>query len=491
MESIKTSMEARLMQICTQEITTTSSYEEVLWHQLLESLRDEYGIAIFNSWFAHMKLQGINYNVLTITVPSRFIRDLIIKNYFPKIREIVTEFDQNINVIEIVTKANRPTIAVSETAEASTTAINDNASEATKSTIERPQNDNVDRFNLSSHVDSQHTFANFIVGDSNKIAFATAKACAEGNKQVLSQQVLYLHSSVGMGKTHLLHAVANHIMQAQPEVKVAYMSAEKFMYHFIMSLRNNNVYDFKEELRSVDILLIDDIQFIIGKNSTQQEFANTVGALVESGKTIVVTADKAPYNLKLDDRTKSRLAGGLVAEIKPAEFDLRKKIIAAKAQLLDVSIPEDALVYIAKNISASVRELEGALNKLVTHTTLIGLDVTLAAAKEVLDDNIQAYVVKVSVEKIMEAVANYYGVTPEDIKSKGRSAKIVAPRQVTAFIAKQMTDLSLQEIGQKLGGRDHATIIYSINKLEKTLNADPNAASDVEQIMDVLGSACY
>ncbi len=453
------------------------SENEELWIAVLESLKDEYGLATYNSWFAHLSFQEIRDNTLKITAPSKFIRECVINNYFKKIKQLVSDIDKSVKIIDLRVKQNRPVPVNKE----KKPHFNDNQNSGI----------NVEEYEssyLSSNLDRKFTFDNFVVGNSNKLAFMASKAIAEG-KINGSANVLFLHGAVGMGKTHLLQAIAAYINTTQPNRNAAYLSAEKFMHQYILSLKNNSSLGFREHLRSLDILLIDDIQFICGKSSTQQEFANTFNALAEAGKIVVISSDRSPYQLlELDGRTRSRLAGGLVVEIKTADFALRYEILKAKANNLNLDLGSEVLEFIAQSVTSSIRELEGTLNNLALYALNFGMEINLRTTKEILKDCILAHEVNVTIDKIIDVVVNYYGITAKELLSKSRESKYVLPRQIAAFIAKQLTNKSLKDIGNALGKRDHATVIYSIKKLEERMAEDKSVNDDITKIIDMIGA---
>jgi chromosomal replication initiator protein len=443
---------------------------EEAWGEALENLRQEFGDATFKSWFSHLTYQEFKDGVLTITAPSTFIREWMITNYMKSINKHVLMSNPQVRKVDLRVKPNRAKLPC---------ITNDNAE--TGEVID----ENCDI--LASKLDPRFTFENFVSDPSNKVAYAAAKAIAEGKKLPTDSNILFIHSPVGMGKTHLIQSIASYIRENYKRKKVAYLSAEKFTHLYVKAIRSNDVVNFKEKLRGADVLLLDDLQFICGKNSTQQEFINIFNALTESNRKVVVTCDVSPYSLNLDSRSKSRLTGALVAEIKHADYDMRLEVLKAKAEMLKVKVPQNVSELIAKNITSSIRELEGALNKVITHSSLAEAEITVESVQEILRDNLQAHEQKLSVEQIMEVVARFYEVKVADITSKSRAAKFVTPRQVSAFLAKQLTTKSLQDIGHKLGGRDHATVIYSIKKLEDRTAADKSVANDIARIIEQLG----
>ena len=335
------------------QLENTNNGFSLIWQPLLDELRKAFGEATFRSWFSHFELGEINNGVMIITVPTKFIKEWIINNYFNNIKEIVSKLDKSVTHLEIKTRlpSNR-LIATSKPVD------NDNI---TRLTVKEDKSD-IFNFNLNSHF----TFKNIVVGNYNKVAFESAKSLA-GNKDLNGNNILFIQSSFGMGKTHLLQAIAAHIKATDPNKKVAYLSAEKFMYLFIRSIKNNDLITFKENFREADVLLIDDLQFICGKNSTEQELINTVTALTESSKKVAIACDTSPYNLNIDVRAKSRLTGGLVVQINNPAYELRLEILRSKAEQLSTVINDSILELIALNITSSIRELEGALNKLVSY----------------------------------------------------------------------------------------------------------------------------
>jgi len=447
---------------------------EEAWNTALEQLHTEFGDATFRSWFVHLTYQEFREGVLTLTAPSAFIKDWIATNYIKAINKYALISNPLVKKVDLRVKANRSNSLKCIT--------NDNSEKSS------PIDINCDIF--ASKLDPKLTFENFVTDSSNKMAFAAAKAISNNKGLPTDTNILYIHSPVGMGKTHLLQSIASEIRANSKKLKVAYLSAEKFTHLYVKAVRSNEVINFKEKLRGADVLLIDDLQFICGKNSTQQEFINIFNALTESNRKVVVTSDSSPYQLNLDPRSKSRLTGALVAEIKHADFDFRMKILKSKAKLLNANVPNEVLELISQNITSSVREVEGALNKVITHSSLVDEAITLESTQDILKENLKAHEKDLSIDQIIEMVAKFYEVSISDILSKSRAAKFVTPRQICAFLAKQLTTKSLQEIGHKLGGRDHATVIYSIKKLEDRTSANKNIANDIAKIIEQLGRVC-
>jgi chromosomal replication initiator protein len=336
-------------------------------------------------------------------------------------------------------------------------------------------------------LDARYTFENFIVGKPNELAYAAARRVAESDTIFFNP--LFLYGGVGLGKTHLMHGIAWHIHQHRPNRKVIYMSAEKFMYQFVRALRLKDIISFREQFRSVDVLMIDDVQFISGKDSTQEEFFHTFNALVDQKKQIVLSADKSPSDLQgIEERMSSRLGWGLVADIHPTTYELRLGILQSKAEKLSHTIPQDVIEFLAHKITSNIRELEGALNRIVAHASLVGTIITLDMVQNVLRDLLRANERYVTVEEIQRQVADYYNVRASDMHSDRRLRVVARPRQVAMYLSKKLTSKSLPEIGRKFGGRDHTTVMHAVKRIEELHNEDPSIRKDLEMLERLLGN---
>ena len=340
---------------------------------------------------------------------------------------------------------------------------------------------------LSAPLDTRYVFENFVVGKPNEFAYAAAKRVAESDH--VSFNPLFLYGGVGLGKTHLMHAIAWEIRQRTPSRKVVYLSAEKFMYSFVRALRNQDTVSFKEQFRSVDVLMIDDVQFIAGKDATQEEFFHTFNALVDQGRQIVLSADKSPSSLEeIGDRLRSRLASGLVADLHPTTFELRLGILDAKAEQLGVLVPQKVKEFLAHKITSNVRELEGALTRLVAHAQLVGGGLTLETTQDLLQDLLRAHDRRLTMEEIQKRVAEHFKIRVSDMSSARRSRAVARPRQVAMYLSKQLTSRSLPEIGRAFGGRDHTTVMHAVRKIEELVKSDSAFAEDVELLTRMLES---
>jgi chromosomal replication initiator protein len=339
-------------------------------------------------------------------------------------------------------------------------------------------------------LDPRFSFEAFIVGKPNEFAYACARRVAE-HPASQGFNPLFLYGGVGLGKTHLMHAMGLELARREGAMptSVAYMSAEKFMYRFIGAIRSHSAMEFKESLRSVDVLMIDDLQFLIGKDGTQEEFFHTFNALVDAGKQIVVSADKSPSDLSgLEDRLRTRLGCGMVADLHATTFELRISILESKAVRAGVHVPPRVLEFLAHKITTNVRELDGALNRLIAHANLFGRPVTLEATQEVLHDILKAHDRRVTIEEIQKKVAEHWNIRLTDMSSARRARAVARPRQVAMYLAKQLTSRSLPEIGRKFGNRDHTTVMHAVARVTEIMGLDAGFAEDVELLRRMLES---
>ncbi len=334
---------------------------------------------------------------------------------------------------------------------------------------------------FSSPLDPRFTFNDFVTGKPNELAVAAARRIAQGEQVTFNP--LFLHGGVGLGKTHLLHGIAWELRARLPGRKVLYLSAEKFMYQFIRALRFRDVMNFKELFRSVDVLLIDDVQFIADKDNTQEEFFHTFNALVDQRKQIVVSGDKSPSEMGgITERLRSRLCWGLVVDIHPTTYELRLSILQAKAEKLSIAVPPEVIDFLARKITANVRELEGALNRLVAHAELVGRRISLETAHELLRDLVRANDRVLTIEMIQKETASHFNVRLNDLLSPRRARHIARPRQVAMYLCKQLTARSLPEIGERFDKRDHTTVMHAVKRVEQLMDDDPTLREDVDRL---------
>lgn len=407
-----------------------------------------------------------------LSAPTRFMRDWVESQYGDRLTRLWTSEIEEIKGVNIVLESGAPATPAAGNAQS-------RAIPAAAVKYEGANND------VGAPLDPRFTFENFIVGKPNELAFAAARRVAEA--EAVPFNPLFLYGGVGLGKTHLMHAIAWQLRQTRPDRRVIYLSAEKFMYQFIRAVRYKDTMAFKDQFRSVDVLMIDDVQFIAGKDSTQDEFFHTFNALVDQNHQVIISADKSPNDLEgMEERMKSRLGWGLVADIHPTTYELRLGILEAKAEQLEVPIPQKVLEFLAHKITSNVRELEGALNRIGAYAKLVGRQVTLENTQDVLHDILRANDRRVTIEEIQKRVAEHYNIRLSEMYSARRARAVARPRQVAMYLAKQLTARSLPEIGRKFGGRDHTTVMHAVRKVDELRSVDRSFAEDVELLRRML-----
>ena len=452
------------------------------WSKIRLILKSRLGKNIFKNWIESIELVKIEKKSAFFNVPNSFIANWIDRNY----RETIIETFKNeeIFIDEILfdyNNVNSPSFSNEE----NSYKIKDNKSSHLKHNLD---NKNIEL--PSSPLDKRFTFDRFVVGKPNELAHAAAKRVSETGPVTFNP--LFLYGGVGLGKTHLMHAIAWQIKKTNPYSRMLYLSAEQFMYRFVQALRFKDMYGFKEIFRSVDILMVDDVQFIAGKESTQDEFFHTFNALVEQGKQLVISGDRAPGEIDgLEDRIKSRLAWGLVVDLHPTDYELRLGILQSKVEIQSklhpgININNGILEFLAHRISSNVRVLEGSLTRLFAYASLVGRPIDIDMAQECLADILRISERKVTIEEIIRKVADHYNLRMSDMISARRSRTISRPRQLAMFLAKNLTAKSLPEIGRRFGGRDHTTVIHAVKKIEELKNKDLQIAEEVEILRRML-----
>lgn len=455
----------------TAAISTNQPSANALWEQIKIQLSKQLGSATFKSWFMPLQCVAFEAGVLRLSAPTKFIADWIEGHYVAKIKAV-----SPVKLVDIKIVVIRPT-------ELQTLAI---AAEKA-ALVPAPETAGVVDFaeynsSISSRIDPRFRFDNFVVAQSNRLAQAAALRVAQMGADS-GFNPLFLQSGVGLGKTHLMHAIANYCAEKSPEKKVIYLSAEKFLHSFIRSLRDKKALEFKEELRSADILMIDDFQFICGKKSTQEEFFHTFDALVDDGKQLVISCDRCPSEFEnLPERLRSRLGSGLVADIAAADYELRLQILQKKTQQSGQVVADDVLQFLADKIASNVRELEGALNRVTARAQLVGAEISIATTTEFLADLLKISPKKLSVDAIVTKVAVHYGISEAQLMSKSRAQQIANARQVAIFLAKKLTQKSYPEIGRMFAGRDHSTIIHSCKKVESLMLISSSFSAEIEAL---------
>lgn len=464
-----------------------AAIDQAEWDRVKTRLKQEFGDSAYKSWLTPIIATGLRDGEVELSVPTRFMRDWITTHYAERIRALWNGENPSVRKITLKVEAGKaeapkPAVPTSVSAPRPQAFARVPARPASSESTGQPLGPD-----LSAPLDARYVFENFVVGKPNEFAYAAAKRVAESDQ--VSFNPLFLYGGVGLGKTHLMHAIAWEIRQRTPHRRVIYLSAEKFMYSFVRALRNQDTVSFKEQFRSVDVLMIDDVQFIAGKDATQEEFFHTFNALVDQGRQIVLSADKSPSSLEeIGDRLRSRLASGLVADLHPTTFELRLGILDAKAEQLGVAVPQKVKEFLAHKITSNVRELEGALTRLVAHAQLVGGSLSLETTQELLQDLLRAHDRRLTMEEIQKRVAEHFKIRLSDMSSARRSRAVARPRQVAMYLSKQLTSRSLPEIGRAFGGRDHTTVIHAVRKIEELVKLDTAFAEDVELLTRMLES---
>ncbi|HOZ31470.1 MAG TPA: chromosomal replication initiator protein DnaA [Tabrizicola sp.] len=443
------------------------------WGQIREELIKRVGKNNYVTWIEPLKLSHLKNGVARFEVPTTFFGDWVQRNYADHIRMHLASTGATVDRLEFSVGAVESRAA--------------DPKPAAKPVRARPAND----ADLpGAPLDARFTFDSFVVGKPNELAHAAARRVAEGGP--VSFNPLFLYGGVGLGKTHLMHAIAHELQQGRPELRVLYLSAEQFMYRFVQALRERQIMDFKELFRSVDVLMVDDVQFIAGKDSTQEEFFHTFNALVDQNKQIVISADRAPGEIKdLEDRIKSRLQCGLVVDLHPTDYELRLGILQQKVdfyrnQYRGLVLADGVLEFLAHRITTNVRVLEGALTRLFAFASLVGREITLDLAQDCLADILRSSDRKLTIEEIQRKVAEHYNIRLSDMIGPKRLRNIARPRQVAMYLAKQLTPRSLPEIGRRFGGRDHTTIMHGVRKIEELMAIDSQLADDLQLLRRLL-----
>ena len=453
------------------------------WARIRARLRQEVGDVEYRTWLRQMTLQGSEEGTAIVSLPTRFLRDWVRDHYGDRLKQLFGAEAGEVRNVELrVAAARKPEAAGEALPDPAPLALAENL---TVPAAAAPAPD-ASRNDWLVPLDARFTFDSFVVGKPNEFAHACARRVAESPAQA-GFNPLFLYGGVGLGKTHLMHSIAWALRERDPAMSVAYMSAEKFMYRFIAALRSHNTMEFKTQLRSVQVLMVDDLQFLIGKDNTQEEFFHTFNALIDAGKQIILSADKAPNDLSgIEDRLRTRLSAGIVADLHATTYELRLSILQAKANHAGVEVPARVQELLARKIASNVRDLEGALNRLVAHAKLFGRPVTLESAPEVLTDILRSHDKRLTIDDIQRKVSEHYNIRLAEMSSARRSRAVARPRQVAMYLAKQLTSRSLPEIGKRFGDRDHTTVLHAVKKITELMAEDPSFAEDVALLRKML-----
>ena len=440
-----------------------------LWAKALQEIEKKLSKPSFETWLKSTKAHALQNDTLIITAPNEFARDWLESRYLHLIAETIYD----LTGAELGIKFIIPQNQLDEEFELKTP-----EKKATKNDEPAEHSQNM--------LNQKYTFDTFVIGSGNRFAHAASLAVAEAPAKAYNP--LFLYGGVGLGKTHLMHSIGHYVQEHNPNAKVVYLSSEKFTNEFINSIRDNKAVEFRNKYRNVDILLIDDIQFLAGKESTQEEFFHTFNTLHEESKQIVISSDRPPKEIPtLEDRLRSRFEWGLITDITPPDLETRIAILRKKAKAEGLDIPNEVMLYIANQINTNIRELEGALIRIVAYSSLINKDINADLAAEALKDIIPSSRPKViTIFEIQKVVGQHYSVKLEDFKAKKRTKSIAFPRQIAMYLSRELTDSSLPKIGEEFGGRDHTTVIHAHEKITKLLNTDTQLQKQINEIITQL-----
>jgi chromosomal replication initiator protein len=436
-----------------------------IWEQTLNIIKGEMSEVSFNTWIKSCEPISINDDTLKLSVPNDFTKDILEQRYkslLVQALKIVSSKKYNIDFLlhSEFTVDETPDIKKEDNKPSAVT-VNDE---------------------MSATLNPKYTFDSFVIGNSNRFAHAASLAVAESPAKAYNP--LFIYGGVGLGKTHLMHAIGHYILQGNPKAKVVYVSSEKFTNELINAIKDDNNEEFRNKYRKVDVLLIDDIQFIAGKERTQEEFFHTFNTLHDANKQIILSSDRPPKEIPtLEDRLRSRFEWGLIADIQPPDFETRMAILKKKADVENLSVANEVMVYIATKIKSNIRELEGALIRIVAYSSLTNREITVDLASEALKDIISnKQGTHVTVDTIQDAVSSYFNLRVEDLKSQRRTRNVAYPRQIAMYLSRKLTDMSLPKIGEEFGGRDHTTVIHAYEKISASLKTDEVLQNTVNDI---------
>ena len=448
--------------------TAKISSEKIDWSEVQIRMRSNFGNDIFESWLKKINFVEEFKNYILLSVSTRFIRDWITSRYLDEILRIIKEFNKNITRIEL--KINE---------------ANAENNEESKNFVNKKENVSFikDSFLQYNRIDQSKNFDNFIIGQSNKLAFEASKKVTEN---LAHYNPLYIYAGVGMGKTHLLNSIGSILKSSN---KIMFISAERFMYQFVKSIKSNEMVKFKDYFRSTDVLIIDDIQFMNGKEAMQEEFFHTFNALIEKGSQVVVSADRSPNKLsRIQERIKSRFSGGLVIDIQKPDFELRYKIVQTKIEELNIlnsnqiKISEEVKKFISTEIKTSIREIVGAINRVVSFSRIYNKEPNLLEVKIILKDLLNLSENNITIDQIQSLVCKFFKISKNEMLSARRSRYLVRPRQTAIYLTKILTSKSLPEIGREFSNRDHTTIIHSVKTIEKLKKNDLELSANIDTL---------
>ncbi|EGL83540.1 Chromosomal replication initiator protein dnaA [Caldalkalibacillus thermarum TA2.A1] len=444
-----------------------------LWARVLQEIKDKVSKPSYETWLESTQAHALENDTLVIVAPNEFIRDWLDNHYRPLISETVFDITGVKLNLKFILPQHEPIEDV-------------DVSVAFRKTEPKPKVSSAGEEHYHGMLNPKYTFDSFVVGAGNRFAHAASLAVAEAPAKAYNP--FFIYGGVGLGKTHLMQAIGHYVLENNPEARVVYTTSEKFTNEFINAILDNKTTEFRNKYRNVDVLLVDDIQFLAGKEQTQEEFFHTFNTLHEEAKQIVISSDRPPKEIPtLEDRLRSRFEWGLITDITPPDLETRIAILRKKAKAENLDIPNEVLVYIADLINTNIRELEGALTRVVAYSTMTNQDISTELAQEALKDIAPSNKPHlITIAHIQQVVADHFGLKVEDLKGKKRTKSIAYPRQVAMYLSRELTDSSLPKIGQEFGGRDHTTVIHAHEKIKKDLQKDTSFQKIVEHLIKVI-----
>ncbi|MGM0369443.1 MAG: chromosomal replication initiator protein DnaA [Bacillota bacterium] len=449
---------------------------EQIWEQSLKKIESKLSTPSFETWFQPTDILAIQQNTVLIEVPNDFAKDWLETRYSKLIKEAFLETTDNSYEIKFIIPEMEDEIILEEDEPPQEDEIQN-----------EPEEDKTITNEVQADLNPEYTFDTFVIGSSNQFAHAASLAVAEAPAKAYNP--LFLYGDVGLGKTHLMHAIGNYVLNHNSDLQIMYLTSEEFTNRLINSIKDDKTMNFRNEYRNIDILLIDDIQFLAGKERTQEEFFHTFNALHEANKQIIISSDRPPKEIPtLEERLRSRFEWGLITDIQRPDLETRIAILKKKATLEDIKLPNDVIVYIANQFKTNIRELEGALIRVVAYSSLSNQKITVNLAKQALQNMINdsggATHREITVNLIQKIVADYYEITVDRMKSKRRTQAIAFPRQIAMYLSRELTDLSLPQIGKRFGGRDHSTVIHSYDKIKNKINDETQFKETIEALLE-------
>ncbi|MCP4631362.1 MAG: chromosomal replication initiator protein DnaA [candidate division Zixibacteria bacterium] len=452
----------------------TDSECQTAWSDCLKLLSTKIKPHSYSTWFSQTNGLNVEGNIFNISVPNKFVSEWLGEHYIDMIKSTVSEVTGSSFKISFKSRPNSQPVLINS------------IPNGTIVDFETEKKSNNNGYTLSSNLNNRYSFGSFVVGESNQFAHAAAMAIAESPGKT-KYNPLYIYGGVGLGKTHLAQAIGNFVKEVYPGSKVLYITSEKFTSDFINSITSKSTNEFVNHYRNVDVLLLDDIQFFAGKESTQVQFFHTFNVLYQTGKQIVLTSDRAPKDIKgLEERLLSRFHWGLVTDIQPPDLETRIAILNKKIEEDGITIPEDVILYIAENVTNNIREIEGSLIRLLAYSSLTKRDITLENAVNVLKDTISEKKRNITVEIIKGKVALAFKIPEDMLNAKKKTQDLVAARQVAMYLSRKFTDASLKSIGLKFGGRDHSTVIHAVNQVSEQCKTNPEFKNRINDIINSL-----